>query len=589
MKHFAAVIFAVFLSILFSASVYAAPPANDNFANAQTISGLSGTVTGTNVEATKQAGEWSHAWNAGGRSVWYKYTAPGNGVMTLDTSSSGFDTLLAVYQGSSFANLKLVAANDRVDTLSNNSGYARLTFGTVAGMEYYIAIDGYNAGAGFVQNGPLQLSYQLTNSPESDNFGSPSGYCTLAATSGTKFLTVTNVGAGKEAGEPNHAGNPGGKSVWYRFVGATSLRSYSFTLEAKAIGNPNQGVPALLAVYQGTNFGNLVPVTGTVVAADHTGRLTVSVTPGQTYYLAIDGYDAGAGAAVGNFLLTYGNTVSRKQPDFDRDAKADLTVYRPLTGIWYTMDSITGNLRYFQWGANGDKPLINHWDDDDRPDYSVFRPDTQVWYAYRSLTQSYTPFSWGIDTDIPLTLNRFNQGTSTTYAAVFRRATGTWWINTNPGVVSFQFGQNGDIPITADFDGDGTDETAVFRPSNGVWYFGNAFTGAYNGFQQFGANGDIPVPADYDGDGRADVAVFRPSTGTWYILQSSTNSVRTVAFGTAGDKPQPAVYDDFGITEIGVFRPSTGVWYFLSFGGSVHAIQFGQNGDIPMVAPLYSN
>jgi hypothetical protein len=38
-----------------------------------------------------------------------------------------------------------------------------------------------------------------------------------------------------------------------------------------------------------------------------------------------------------------------------------------------------------------------------------------------------------------------------------------------------------------------------------------------------GVLSDIPLPADYDGDGRSDVAVWRPATGTWHIRRSSTS------------------------------------------------------------------
>jgi len=50
---------------------------------------------------------------------------------------------------------------------------------------------------------------------------------------------------------------------------------------------------------------------------------------------------------------------------------------------------------------------------------------------------------------------------------------------------------------------------------------------------------DIPVPADYDGDGSTDPAVFR--NGVWYFLQSS-NGVSIYQFGLAGDKPAPAAF-----------------------------------------------
>jgi hypothetical protein len=88
-------------------------PANDNFANAQVISGASGTVTGTNVGAGKERGEPDHAGNPGGASIWYVWVAPsGYNTVTFDTCGSSFDTLLAQYQGTAVDALGVGWSND---------------------------------------------------------------------------------------------------------------------------------------------------------------------------------------------------------------------------------------------------------------------------------------------------------------------------------------------------------------------------------------------------------------------------------------------------------------------------------------------
>jgi hypothetical protein len=88
------------------------PPPNDNFANAITMSGMSGQATGDNINAGKESGEPTHAGVASETSVWWRWTAPGTGQVTIDTNGSNFDTVLAVYTGNSVGGLTEVVSDD---------------------------------------------------------------------------------------------------------------------------------------------------------------------------------------------------------------------------------------------------------------------------------------------------------------------------------------------------------------------------------------------------------------------------------------------------------------------------------------------
>jgi uncharacterized membrane protein len=74
----------------------------------------------------------------------------------------------------------------------------------------------------------------------------------------------------------------------------------------------------------------------------------------------------------------------------------------------------------------------------------------------------------------------------------------------------------------------------VFRPSTGVWFLQRS-TAGFVGLS-FGQAGDVPVPADYDGDGKTDMAVIR--AGVWRI-QRSLLGFTSMPFGETTDKPVP--------------------------------------------------
>lgn len=188
-------------------SMYGPPgtPANDNFSSAAILR-LSGSQTtfvkGYNTNATKEAGDPRQGDNPGGRSVWWRWTAPSNGSVTLDTRGSYFDTTLGVYTGSSLASLTRVVDNDDID--SGVVQASTVTYNATAGTEYRIMVDGFNNiehdstdrngadNAGFTLNlsfsGSLGTAPAITTQPASQTVTSGSSVSFSVTATGTAPL-----------------------------------------------------------------------------------------------------------------------------------------------------------------------------------------------------------------------------------------------------------------------------------------------------------------------------------------------------------------------------------------------------------------
>jgi hypothetical protein len=202
------------------------------------------------------------------------WVAPAGGSVTVNTTGSAFDTLLAVYTGTSVGALNTIASNDDASGTTQSS----VTFNAVSGTTYRVAVDGYGGATGAVK---LAWAPGAASGPPNDNFAS------AAALSGT--ASGTTVGATKEAGEPNHAGNAGGKSIWWSWTapvaGATTLTTSGSNYDT------------LLAVYAGSALSGLTVVGSNDDANGTTqSQVTFTAVAGTTYRIAVDGYNGASGS-----------------------------------------------------------------------------------------------------------------------------------------------------------------------------------------------------------------------------------------------------------------------------------------------------
>jgi len=246
------------------AAALAAPPANDAFSAAEELSGRVTTAEGLTKDATKETGEPNHAGEAGGASIWYRWTAPADGRTIVSTCGSSFDTLLAIYTGDAVDSLTHQASNNDACGVQSEAA-----FDAVEGVTYLIAVDGDEAATGAV-------ALALRLAPANDDFADAE---VIAGDEGA--VDGTNVGSSPETDEPGYLEH----SVWYRWT-APSSGPVNF----ETCGSDFE---TFVVAYTGSEIGALEYVGYADDACLYSSRISFSATAGVTYSIVVDGYGTG--------------------------------------------------------------------------------------------------------------------------------------------------------------------------------------------------------------------------------------------------------------------------------------------------------
>lgn len=239
---------------------FAAPPLpNDAFANAAILTGGEESVIAQTSGATKEAGEPNHGGEPGGKSIWYRWTAPASGRLILSISENSFPTVLALYHGSTLNNLQSIA-----------SGQSEVRTPVTAGETLYIAVDGIGGASG-----TLILSLSLSLPPNDDLADA------TLITGASASVIGSNVGSTGEASDVS------ARSVWWKWVAPVSG---NFTLST--LGS---SFDTWLLVYasgaQGLSF-----VTYNVRYTNNTSRLTFPAQAGAEYKFLVYGDEGQSGS-----------------------------------------------------------------------------------------------------------------------------------------------------------------------------------------------------------------------------------------------------------------------------------------------------
>lgn len=230
---------------LLGASPAVAAPPNDMQASPSSIE--IGTITGSNLGATRENYEVDHSGVRAKHSIWFSWTASRSGFVTISTEGSSFDTILAVYIPVEGGWLGDIASND------NTVGTASwVRWNAQAGQTYLVALDGRSEGnyqIDFAMEEPpapppprdntFSCQYSSWGAVPYDNWNQravldPGGF----------DLQIPAARSTRENGDPRYGT---GRTLWFSWIAPSSGR---LVLRAQRVHVENTRLDPVLAGYE---------------------------------------------------------------------------------------------------------------------------------------------------------------------------------------------------------------------------------------------------------------------------------------------------------------------------------------------------
>lgn len=291
----------ILTALLLPLTLNAAPPINDNKANATVVAGANVVINDNCAEATVESGDFAQ------KTMWWQWTAPASGRVTMDTvgSAAPYLAVQVWLKETSGAVIGRVAYDDGEQFTASYRPV--VSFSVVQGTTYLIATGTVNTSA------TTALRLEIILDTNSVVGGMPfSQPVTMANDAFSQRITLTgasaagmayNFSASTEAGEPTASGI---RTFWWTYTPAATGRLSLSTVNGDAISKN-------LGIYIGTTVSGLKTLESqSTDYGNYNLSITIPVTAGTTYQISLGSYEnaSSSGALILSLALDSNADVS---------------------------------------------------------------------------------------------------------------------------------------------------------------------------------------------------------------------------------------------------------------------------------------